>query len=186
MGGRYTAHSRSIFDDLSLGGSLLPSRTKCCVRHPGTQCLYNLPAFFLRSLPPALSVYIPVHLLAVLPRLPKLDLKTLVTDSLRSAAFLATCRPAPFVLAAPSASLIRASSCSYCLGAQAGCCAYFSFKPLERLPHPKIVYSGLAGALAGDDARGCCCCCAAAADVCRSSGIGLLVELPRRRTELSV
>ena len=106
---RYTAHSRSIFDDLSLGGSLLPSRTKCCVRHPGALCLHNLPAFFLRSLPPALSVYIPVHLLAVLPRLPKFDLRTLVTDSLRSAAFLAT----------------------YCLGAQSGCCAYFNSKLLQ-------------------------------------------------------
>ena len=87
---RYTAHSRSIFDDLSLGGSLLPSKTKCCVRHPGSQCLHNLPAFFLRSLPPALSVYVPVHMLAMLPRLPKIDLKTFITDSIRSAAFLAT------------------------------------------------------------------------------------------------
>ena len=87
---RYTAHSRSIFDDLSLGGSLLPSRTMCCVRHPGSQCLHNLPAFFLRSLPPALSVYVPVHLLAMLTRLPKLDVRTFLTDSLRSATFLAT------------------------------------------------------------------------------------------------
>jgi hypothetical protein len=95
---RYTAHSRSIFDDLSLGGSLLPSKTKCCVRHPGSQCLHNLPAFFLRSLPPALSVYAPVHMLAMLTRLPKIDLKTFITDSLRSAIFLATFCSQPYFM----------------------------------------------------------------------------------------
>ena len=105
----YTAHSRSIFDDLSLGGSLLPSRTKCCVRHPGSKCAHNLPAFFLRGLPPALSVYVPVHLAAMLLRLPQLNVRTMLTDSLRSATFLAT----------------------YCLGAQSGCCAYFNSKLLQ-------------------------------------------------------
>jgi hypothetical protein len=201
---RYSAHSRSIFDDLSLGGSLLPSRTKCCVRHPGSQCLHNLPAFFLRSLPPALSVYIPVHLLALLTRLPKLDLKTLVTDSARSATFLATCHPPP----PPRPPLNSSSSnnkppklpvplhpspdlppppLSYCLGAQAGCCAYFSSKLLQTLRHPKIVYSGVAGALAGDarDAMAHDAMALHVADA-RRSGLALLVELPRRRTELSV
>jgi hypothetical protein len=80
------------------------------------------------------------------------------------------------------------------LGAQAGCCGFFNFKALQALGHPKIVYSGLAGALAG-----------AAPALARALplliiiilllllplmpahlGLGLLVELPRRRTELSV
>ena len=144
---RYTAHSRSIFDDLSLGGSLLPSRTMCCVRHPGSQCLHNLPAFFLRSLPPALSVYVPVHLLAMLTRLPKLDVRTFLTDSLRSATFLATYCSGPGFC--PLFACSSPPLCRYCLGAQAGCCAFLNSKLLLRLRHPKIVYSGLAGALAG-------------------------------------
>ena len=182
---RYTAHSRSIFDDLSLGGSLLPSRTMCCVRHPGSQCLHNLPAFFLRSLPPALSVYVPVHLLAMLTRLPKLDVRTFLTDSLRSATFLATyCSGPGFcpLFASPSLPL-----CRYCLGAQTGCCVFLNSKLLRGLRHPKIVYSGLAGALAGAapaTARHVWCLCPCRPDA--ASGLGLLVELPRRRTELSV
>ena len=148
---RYTAHSRSIFDDLSLGGSLLPSRTMCCVRHPGSQCLHNLPAFFLRSLPPALSVYVPVHMLAMLIHLPKLDVRTFLTDSLRSATFLATYCSQPwfFNRFCPLLVCSSCSLCRYCLGAQTGCCAYFNSKLLQGLMHPKIVYSGLAGALAG-------------------------------------
>ncbi len=179
---RYTAHSRSIFDDLSLGGSLLPSRTMCCVRHPGSQCLHNLPAFFLRSLPPALSVYVPVHLLAMLIRLPKLDVRTFLTDSLRSATFLATYCSGPGFR--PLFACSSLPLCRYCLGAQSACCAYLNSNLLRQLTHPKIVYSGLAGALAGAapaTARHVWCLCPDAA-----SGLGLLVELPRRRTELSV
>jgi hypothetical protein len=52
----------------------------------------------MRSFPPALSVYVPVHVLAVLFRLPKIDLKTLFTDSLRSATFLATFFSQPCIM----------------------------------------------------------------------------------------